>query len=162
VRVGKEKIELDPGGKALVAIWAPDYAGTTVGPIRCVFASVRVEAHPDCHHSFNRVQKSVDHIWWWWYYGNSPVNHEFKRDVWGIPNALAQVETTYDTSAKGVRLLENGRLGLRLGVDLSAARVPEWMVLEFGNGQPIPVKAESELPGKLGEAGVALHKALDA
>jgi hypothetical protein len=114
----------DTDGTAQVTIWAPDYAGTAVGPIRAVFATIQVEPRGDCP----RRHRGLAHYWWWWYYGNTPVNHEFKRDVWGIPNELGAIEQTYESDLKGVRLLHEGRVALRLELSLTRAGRPRWFV----------------------------------
>ena len=56
---------------------------TTVGPIKAVFASILVEPRATC--PTRHRDPKLPHFWWWWYYGNSVVNSEFKRDVWGSP-----------------------------------------------------------------------------
>ena len=65
----------------------------------------------------------VDHWAFWWYYGTSPVNQEFVRDVWGIPNELATIETSYLSDTRGLRLLEDGGVALRLKI--APQRTPE-------------------------------------
>ena len=97
-------------GKASVDIWAPDYAGFCLGALKSVFATIAVQPRPTCPEG----HAAVPHVCWWWYYGNSVVNHEFKRDVWGVPNQLGSLEMLYRGNTKSVRLLENGRVALRL------------------------------------------------
>src|SRR4029077_12671960 len=96
----------------------------------------------------------LPHFWWWWYYGNSVVNSEFKRDVWGIPNELGMLEMTYETPVKAVRLLHEGRMALRLRADLSK-EPDEWIMLSeeeldklVTTGKP-DKKKESQIPGTL-------------
>jgi len=97
--------------KAQVQIWAPDYGSTTVGPIKAVFTSIRVSARRTCPPS----HKDLEHWWFWWYYGNSVVNQQFKREVWGIlNNELGVIEHLFDAPTKTVRLLEKGQVALRL------------------------------------------------
>jgi hypothetical protein len=124
------------GGKAWVQIWGPDYQGTTMGPIKAVFASVAVEPRRRCPVE----HQGLIHSWWWWYYGNSVVNHEFKRDVWGVPSQLGVLETAYHTDAKGVRLLEDGQVALRLGCDLAGLR--RWLIVN-GEGAETPGTGEA-------------------
>jgi hypothetical protein len=156
--VDPETLNPSPGsGRAVVAIWAPDYGGTTVGPIKAVFASVAVEKRATCPES----HQGLGHVWWWWYYGNSPVNQEFKRDVWGIiPNELAQIETTYDRALKGVRLLEHGRVALRLRLDTGdAQRVGSWHVLKIdppgraAGGPRAEARTEADVLARLAAQG---------
>ena len=152
VRVDASGAVETPGGSyAQVNIWAPDYAGTTVGPIKAVFASIWVEPRATC--PTRHRDPKLPHFWWWWYYGNSVVNSEFKRDVWGIPNELGMLEMTYQTPMKAVRLLHEGRMALRLRADLS--KTPdEWIMLseeeldKLVKGNP-DKKKESEIPGTL-------------
>jgi hypothetical protein len=77
-------------GKAGIYIWAPDYGGVSVGPIKSVFAALAVRSRPACPAG----HEALPHMCWWWYYGNSVVNQEFKREAWGVENQLAVVETT--------------------------------------------------------------------
>jgi len=113
-------IKPQPGsGRALAEIWAPQYGGTGVGPVQSVYAVIYVAPLRTCKVEHDRT---LPHLWWWWYYGNAPLNHEFKRDVWGIPSELAPVETSYLDPVKEVRLLENGRTALRLCFDVSAVK----------------------------------------
>jgi hypothetical protein len=131
----------NPKGRVAIDIWAPDYGGTTVGPIKAVFASIAVEPRRSC----SRRHRALGHAWWWWYYGNSVVNHAFKREVWGVPNVeLGVIETSYEGAVKTVRLLENGHVALRLKLaprdhlawhivqaDADPSR-PDWVASESG------------------------------
>jgi hypothetical protein len=119
----------------VVQIWAPDYGGTTLGPHKAVYAQVKIEPPRQCRkeeqeqlarraswHGSTKMSADgggrVDHWAVWWYYGTSPVNQEFVRDVWGIPNAeLATIETSYLSGSRGLRLLEHGGVALRLKID---------------------------------------------
>jgi hypothetical protein len=97
-----------------VQIWASNYGGTTIGPIKAVYASVPVLPRRSC------TEDGADklfHMWWWWYYGDTAVNAEFKRDVWGIPNEQAAIEMLYLSPLKEARLLEGGNIALRLSCD---------------------------------------------
>ena len=134
-----------PGGSegAVVQIWAPDYGGTTLGPHKAVYALVRIEPPRQCRkeeeeqlarrQSWSKKASAddgggrVDHWAFWWYYGTSPVNQEFVRDVWGIPNnELAIIDTSYLLERR-LRLLEDGGVALRLKIakgELAAQRMP--------------------------------------
>jgi hypothetical protein len=125
---GLQALEVNPAnpdepqpqsGRAHVQIWAPDYGGTTVGPIKALYGAIYVAPRRHCRHEH---PDAASHLFWWWYYSNSSTNHEFKRDVWGIPNQLAAIETAYLTHTKEVRLLEDGRPALRLRLDTAAAQ----------------------------------------
>ena len=132
---------------AVVQIWAPDYGGTTLGPHKAVYALVRIEPPRQCRkeeeEQLARRQSwskkvsvddgggRVDHWAFWWYYGTSPVNQEFVRDVWGIPNnELATIDTSYVPEyppERRLRLLEDGGVALRLKIakgDPGAQRMP--------------------------------------
>lgn len=111
-------------GKTWVQVWAPHYEGTTVGPIKAVLAWVAVE--PPRGSDPDRAQ--LPHVWWWWYYGDSVINDEFKRDVWGVPAQLAVIETAYLSETKTVRLVENGRIALRLRCRLTG-RGRRWAIV---------------------------------
>jgi hypothetical protein len=124
-----------------VQIWAPDYGGTTLGPHKAVYALVRIDPPRQCRKeeeeslamrpgwrdavrawrastkvSADDGGSRVDHWAFWWYYGTSPVNQEFIRDVWGIPNELATIETSYLSDMPGLRLLEDGGVALRIRI----------------------------------------------
>jgi len=121
---------------AVVQIWAPDYGGTTLGPHKAVYALVRIEPPRQCRkeeeeqlarrESWSKKAREdygggrVDHWAFWWYYGTSPVNQEFVRDVWGIPNnELAIIDTSYVPEyppERRLRLLEDGGVALRLKI----------------------------------------------
>ena len=124
--------------KAVLQIWAPDYGGTTLGPHKAVYAQVLIEPPRQCRKeeqeqlarraSWRESTKTsgdggggrVDHWCVWWYRSTSPVNQEFVRDVWGIPNELATIETSYLSGSRSLRLLENGGVALRLRIDRGA------------------------------------------
>ena len=117
---------------AVVQIWAPDYGGTTLGPHKAMYALVRIEPPRQCRKeeeeqldrrtSWKKVNADagggrVDHWAFLWYYATSPVNQEFVRDVWGIPNSeLAIIDTSYPEYLleRRLRLLEDGGVALRL------------------------------------------------
>jgi uncharacterized protein with NAD-binding domain and iron-sulfur cluster len=105
-------VEKPGSGVARVRIWATSYGGTTVGPIRTVYSLVHVRPRRECRK--NEKDEKPDHWWWWWYFGDSAVNQEFKRDVWGVANELAPVEMSFLTGTKIVRVLENGGTALRI------------------------------------------------
>jgi len=132
---------------AVLQIWAPDYGGTTLGPHKAVYALVRIEPPRQCRkeeeEQLARRQSwskkvsvddgggRVDHWAFWWNYGTSPVNQEFVRDVWGIPNnELATIDTSYVPEyppERRLRLLEDGGVALRLKIakgDPGAQRMP--------------------------------------
>jgi hypothetical protein len=113
--------------RAVVLIWASDYGGTTLGPHKAVYALVRIEPPRECrkeeeeqlarrpswHRALDEYRQypmtsdedadgRVTHWVFWWYYGTSAVNQEFVRDVWGIPNELATVETSYIGDTRGL------------------------------------------------------------
>jgi hypothetical protein len=125
--------EKSGSGVARVRIWAPNYGGTTVGPIRTTYALIQVQPRPECR----RHEKGPlpDHWAWWWYYGDSVVNAEFKSDVWGVPNELAAIDLSYLSPTKIVRVLENGATALRIRCAVTSATTP---------GQPAPGRADSE------------------
>ena len=120
---GLRALHVTPG-KAWIDIWVPDYGGVGVGPIKSVFAAIVVRPRPTCPAS----HAALPHTCWWWYYGNSVVNQEFKRETWGVENQLAVVETAYRGDTKSVRLLENGRMALRL--KLGARDHWKWMIMK--------------------------------
>lgn len=134
----------DDSGRARVRIWAPDYGGTSVGPHKAVYALIEVELRRSCDKSDNDDKRAPDetgrddgtsppeHWSWWWYYGNSPLNQEFRRDVWGIPNELASIQTSYLTPTKRVvRLVENGGVALQITCPWNAPRTPRRPDLSF-------------------------------
>ena len=120
--------------RALVQIWAPDYGGTTLGPHKAVYALVWIEPPRQCRKEeeeqlarrpswreyamgdADAASDRVDHWAFLWYYGTSPVNQEFVRDVWGISNEPATIETSYLADVRGLRLLEDGGVALRLRI----------------------------------------------
>lgn len=147
-------------GRAHVQIWAPDYGGTTVGPIKAVYASVFVEPRPRCK---RRHPNEATHMWWWWYYGNSVINQEFKQDVWGIPNALASVEILYDGPVKQVRLLEEGRPALGMRLDTAAIKetnkpARHHKPVKRENPPPIIFRTVARRTIDDGENGVEIHE----
>jgi hypothetical protein len=96
----------DPrSSRAWVQLYGSDYTGTTLGPFKAVFALIQVRgARPDGLY-----------FRWWRYYGTSLLNKEFKEKVWGIkPNRLAVVETDYAGKRKAVRLVDGGRVALKM------------------------------------------------
>jgi hypothetical protein len=114
VPVGRD-LNFDPkSSQSVVAIWAPDYEGCSIGPIKVVCAAAWIKPwDPDQPESYRFM--------WWHYYGNSPTNSEFKATVWGIKNELAAVETSYQGSWKCARYLQNGRPALTMAWDASRA-----------------------------------------
>jgi hypothetical protein len=116
-------------GKAFVQLWAPDYQGTALGPLKAVFASVAVEPRRGCPAD----HRDLSHSWWWWYYGGSVVNQEFKETVWEMPARLGALEIAYQSDVKGVRLLENGTVALRLRCELKSAS--RWLILHGEGGE---------------------------
>jgi hypothetical protein len=101
---------LQPEGgssQSLVSIWAPDYVGCTIGPIKVVCLACWTKP------------LGLFRFTWWHYYGNSPTNHEFKASVWGLKNELAAVELSYDGPWKSARVLQDGRAALTMAWDTS-------------------------------------------
>ena len=152
--------EAPRSSRVAVQLWAPDYGGTSVGPIKAVFASIPVKPRQTC----SIEHRSLVHVWWWWYYGNSVVNQEFKRDVWGVPNDLSIVETSYRNDAKSVRLLEKGGIALRLHL---APRRADLILIDdrAAGGNPARVKNQAEADKELQARSEALrtfaaHKAM--
>jgi Flavin containing amine oxidoreductase len=145
----------DKEGKAAVDIWAPDYGGTTVGPIKVMFASIQVAPRITCPKS----HKSLSHAWWWWYYGNSPINQQFKREVWGIGGSqLGVVETSYAERVKTARLLEDGQTAVRL--KFAARSSLKWHIVSNANFDEIG--AESDIGKRLAELSEQLVKQQEA
>jgi len=121
---GVHAVRRPDDGRALVTIWAPDYGGTTVGPIKVVFGSIQVAARRTCPPN----HQALPHFWWWWYYGNSIVNQQFKREVWGIlNNDLSIVETLYQGETKTARVLEKGQVAIRL--KLAPREAVRWQIV---------------------------------
>lgn len=112
VRVNRN-LDPDPqSSQSVVAIWAVDYEGCSIGPIKVVCAASWIERFiPGKWESYRFM--------WWHYYGNSPTNHEFKANVWGLKNELAAVETSYAGNWKSARYLQNGEPALTMAWDLS-------------------------------------------
>lgn len=127
------------GRRALVQIWAPDYGGVAVGPIKATFGSILVRPRQSCPQEHRDA--NMAHIWWWWYYGNSVLNQEFKAQTWGVPNHLGMVETTYRGDTKKVRLLENGRVALAL--TLGSRNVLGWSLVG-GDGGRVPTERDRD------------------
>ena len=112
VRVDRN-LNPDPqSSQSFVAIWAPDYEGCSIGPVKVVFAASWIKPFTDGKLESYRFM-------WWHYYGNSPTNSEFKANVWGLKNELAAVETSYAGDWKSARYLQNGQPALTMAWDVS-------------------------------------------
>jgi hypothetical protein len=98
-------------------LYGSDYLGTTIGPFKAVFTLTWVKplSRPRGGRAATSVQEPARFMWGP-YFGNSLINKEFKEQVWGIRpnNWLALIETAYYGRRKAVRLLENGRVSLKM------------------------------------------------
>lgn len=98
--------------RATVHIYAPNYAGTSVGPIPAVFASIVVANNQFCGHGYREDGGCLDGEFFWQYRTSSHINHLFKREVWGIQSELAAINFDYLSPVKAVQLQEDGRISL--------------------------------------------------
>jgi hypothetical protein len=115
VRVNRDILPEKDSSQSFVAIWAPDYEGCSIGPIKVVFAASWIMP-------FNPKDLTTYRFTWWLYFGNSPTNSEFKGKVWGLENNLAAVETSYVGNWKSARYLEDGKPALTMALDVSRLR----------------------------------------
>jgi hypothetical protein len=108
----------DTSGRGLVQLYGSDYLGTTIGPFKAVFTLTWVKPLPRTRASRGPAASVQEPARFMWgpYFGNSLINKEFKEQVWGIRpnNWLAAIETAYYGRRKAVRLLENGRVSLKM------------------------------------------------
>lgn len=104
----------DANGDAQIHIFAPNYAGTSLGPIPAVFASIVVHDSHFCGTQYRADGGCLDGEFFWVYRTSNALNNRFKREIWGIHSEMAGVAFDYIGSAKGVALLESGQNALRL------------------------------------------------
>lgn len=135
-RVDENLLPSERGKGAWVQLYGSDYTGTTLGPFKAVFMLVWVQGEGP----------KPFFMWRGPYFGTSLVNKEFKEKVWGVvPNHLGAVETAYAGKRKAVRLLEGGRVALKMM--WNSARISDLVQI------PSHLEFETVAPGR-GDDGV--------